>query len=440
MNRSFSTTASDVPDGERLSGRHGYWRLFTNVHLRLVLLALVITLTHVSLATLSGRGATWSARYQSLWTFDGGWYADIVEHGYRTASPPGAGAQYNVAFFPGYPVAASLFYEVFRIRAGISLLLTAQLATVLFWFLVLKLLRRWEVVPSVALATVTLILCQPGAFYLVVTYAESLFIASLLIFLLLGPRAGRSTPLLLGAAAGGFVLAATRIVGAPLAALPILWAFNDWRKAKAPLTPRAVLRLGWPHAIVAFATAMGTISFFIYCAARFGHWNEYMRAREIGWFGTHADYSSLFSLARFRLFVPQFDGDFLSHADITRLHVPALALLLIVIISADSILSRLGSLRRFGVRVPFYVTASLLFFLSATNANPTTISSPGFIRYGIHTATLLFLAAAHAYQNSSHGHRPLPLGVRIFVLLTALAGLTLQLQLCWQFARGVFLS
>ncbi|MBA2270362.1 MAG: hypothetical protein H0W20_07170 [Chthoniobacterales bacterium] len=440
MNRSSCTTAADVPNGEPLSGRHGYWQLFKNVHLRLVLLALVITLTHVCLATLSGRGATWSSRYQSLWTFDGGWYADIVQHGYRTASPPGAGAQYNVAFFPAYPLAASVVRRILGLTPGVALLITAQLAAVLFWYVILRLLHRWQVAPGMALAVIILLFCQPGAFYLVVSYSESLFMASLLMLLMLGPRARGSVRALAGAAMAGYAMSATRIVGAPLAVLPLLWAFDDVRKTQLRPTFRLLLQRVRPHAFIAIATAMGTISFFIYCAARFGRWNEYMKAREIGWFGTHADYSALFALERFRVFVPQFSGDFLAHADVTRLYVPMLAALLLLVVGADSLFSRRGSLRGFGERVPFYVAAGILFFLSATNANPTFQSSPGFIRYGIYTCTLLFLAAAHAYENSNYRNRPLPLAVQLAIFLTATVGLALQLQLCWQYSRGIFVS
>lgn len=55
---------------------------------RLLLLALVITAAQITFATISGRGASWSERYRSFVTFDGGWYANILTNGYRSADPP----------------------------------------------------------------------------------------------------------------------------------------------------------------------------------------------------------------------------------------------------------------------------------------------------------------------------------------------------------------
>lgn len=47
-------------------------RLASKIDLRVVLLALAITIAQIILATLLGRGNSWFARYMSLWIFDGG--------------------------------------------------------------------------------------------------------------------------------------------------------------------------------------------------------------------------------------------------------------------------------------------------------------------------------------------------------------------------------
>ena len=446
MNPTVShTNAADQPPQAHIDepnqSRDRLRRLTQIVTPRLLLLAIAITCTQVALATLSGRGDTWSERYHSLWTFDGGWYADIIEHGYRSVSPPGAGAQYNAAFFPGYPVAAGFVARLSGLSTGIALLVTAQLAALIFWFAVLRMLRRWQVSASVSLAVVILIFCQPGAFYLVVTYSESLFLASLVLLLSFAPRVNKSWVFLVAAAAAGYAMSATRVVGAPLAVLPALLAWRDFQPVlKMPLSAQRLVAVVWRPALVAIATAFGTISFFIFCFFRFGHWNEYTRARDVGWFGTHADFSSLFALERFRIFVPRFHDGFLSHADVTRLYVPVLTLLLVSVVVADSLLSRRRRIGAFAERVPFYVAAGVLFFLSATNANPVNFSSPGFIRYGLYTVVLLVLATAHAYHHSPHGGRELPLPVQAGVFLAASIGLALQLQFCWGYARGVFLA
>src|SRR3954466_15978462 len=92
----------------------------------LLLVAGALTIGQVVLASMSGRGESWQERYLSLWTWDGGWYAEIFDNGYRTASPVNAGQQYNVAFFPGYPVTAGIVARCFGLTAGPALLLTSQ--------------------------------------------------------------------------------------------------------------------------------------------------------------------------------------------------------------------------------------------------------------------------------------------------------------------------
>jgi hypothetical protein len=95
----------------------------------LILLALAITACQIVFATLSARGDSWESRYISLWTWDGGWYADILENGYRASDPlVTAGHSSNVAFFPAYPVAARGVMKVLGLSPGLSLLVTAQLA------------------------------------------------------------------------------------------------------------------------------------------------------------------------------------------------------------------------------------------------------------------------------------------------------------------------
>src|SRR5205085_7098730 len=140
-------------------------------------------------------------------------------------SPAGAHGQTNLAFFPGYPIAARVVSRLLHTSAALSLLITSQLSACVFWGVFLHALRQWRVTSSVAAAAIALIFCHPAAFFMVVAYSESLFFASLLIFLFWGARARLSVGALVAAAVGGYIASATRIVGAPLAAIPLLWAW-----------------------------------------------------------------------------------------------------------------------------------------------------------------------------------------------------------------------
>lgn len=416
--------------------------MLRRLDLPLLIIAIAITLAQILLATLAARGGNWHDRYMSLWTFDGGWYADIIDHGYRTTVPPGAGAQYNLAFFPGYPVAAGLVARLFRLSAGVALLLTAQVAAVAFWWLLLRMLKRWEVTSSVALCVVMLVFSQPGGFFFVVSYSESLAMAALLVLLSLGARAERSIGLLLGAAAGGYVLSATRLAGAPMAIIPVVWAWRDFRRtpATSPHLPR-LLAATWRHALVAVATAAGAISFFIFCAVRFGHWDAYTRARAVGWFGAKADYAALLLPENFHVYRPRFVDEFISHGDVSQLYFQILFLLLICMPLVDLWLCRRGRCSDFIERVPFYLVGWISFFASASGgANLPAGSYVGFFRYGIYTHVPLALAWAHAHRHSCLRDRPLSLATQLAVFLISAVGIALQAQFCWRYARSVLIS
>src|SRR3954466_40648 len=125
--------------------------------LGLIALAVALVITQVLLATLSGRGDSWGDRYRSLCIWDGGWYSSIVEHGYTLESPPDTNGQTNLAFFPGYPIAARLVYRMFHTSAALPLLVTSHASACAFRAVLLHALRRWQVSSNVTLAAIALI-------------------------------------------------------------------------------------------------------------------------------------------------------------------------------------------------------------------------------------------------------------------------------------------
>jgi len=105
--------------------------------------------------------------------YDGGWYRDIVAHGYSYAVP---GYQANVAFFPGYPMVVWVVTQVIHNieLAGIAVTFLAGLVTAVLF-------HRWahdRVDPKTARLAVIALLLYPYAWYLFgAVYADALFLA-----------------------------------------------------------------------------------------------------------------------------------------------------------------------------------------------------------------------------------------------------------------------
>jgi len=139
--------------------------------------------------------------------FDGGWYRDIVDHGYSYNGPA---AQANVAYFPGYPVAMWPFAQVMdSALAGIFVTFVSGLAAVIGF-------QRWaraRLDPATTRMAVALLVLYPFAWYLFgAVYADALYLALAIgAFLLL--EGGH--PILAGLV--GALAGATRPVGIAVA-------------------------------------------------------------------------------------------------------------------------------------------------------------------------------------------------------------------------------
>src|SRR4051812_35923428 len=192
---------------------------------RLVLVGLALTLLQTLLvAALAGR-TTAADAYLSLYQWDALWYARIAEHGYPDRIPERREDMPSVGFFPGYPLAARGVMTLTGLPSSVAVLLTAQLACWGFWVYLLLFFRRWRTPAPVAAGCVVAVLAHPAAFYLVAGYSESLFLAGVLGFLYWQSSGTRVGWLL--AAAHGVLLTATRIVGFPLAVVPLAVAVLD---------------------------------------------------------------------------------------------------------------------------------------------------------------------------------------------------------------------
>ena len=129
-------------------------------------LGFCITVGQVILACcISGQLNPRSA-YLHLVQWDGGWYAQIVEHGYLSPARLTSSNFGNVAFFPGYPVSARLVQWLCHIRLEYALLVASQVACWGFWTYLLLFFRRWRVGPGLAALGIALVLIHPAAFFL----------------------------------------------------------------------------------------------------------------------------------------------------------------------------------------------------------------------------------------------------------------------------------
>jgi hypothetical protein len=247
---------------------------------RALLVGLAVTLAQLAGVLAAGGGF---AAYRSLFHADGRWYKSIAERGYYVPPEPSVEDPGNVAFFPAYPLLAGAVARVSRLPTEIALLLTAQAACAGFWAYFL-LFGREHGLSAPALATgVVLTAAHPAAFILLASYSESLFLCALLGFVFWSGRPGAASAAL--AAVHGFVMTATRLVGAPLVVYPLAAAWlrpggRGLRDAAAAL----------PVSLVA---ALGTLSYFAFCRARFGRWNVFFEVEWAGW-QVQPDYWAVF--------------------------------------------------------------------------------------------------------------------------------------------------
>lgn len=247
-----------------------------------------LTLLQIVLICLAQGKTPSISTWENMYHWDSEHYGDIAATGYFSEIPKPVGdTEYNrskidrltnVAFFPGYPLAARTFLT-WGLSKHLALLFTAAIANIFFWtyFLLLskKLLLRMES----QLLLVLFIVSQPAAFYLVAGYSESLFLAGLCGMLYWSTKSGWKNAAYAGL--HGFVMSLTRVFGVPLMILPLATEFFERLREKKSLTENHQKWL--PLGLISFLTAMGAGSFFLYCQYAFGWWNLYFARQQAGW-------------------------------------------------------------------------------------------------------------------------------------------------------------
>lgn len=251
-----------------------------------------------------------------LCKWDCGWYESIARQGYLSPIPPlfQDSEHSNVAFFPAYPLlgrAAAFLLDVPPVRS-------LPVVSIVFTVLVSAALARLIANESRAsrLVRLAILAAYPATFYLFVSYSEAVYLAAMLggasLFLDDSPKRSGVGFLFLGAF--GALLGATRLTGFVIpsflfaAAALFAWVRRDGRRggilsvAREEFTARGALFLG--------GAAAGALSFFAYCAIRFGHWNLYFWQVSLGWYKEFSP-AKAWNLLLTHPFPPSLDYEFL---------------------------------------------------------------------------------------------------------------------------------
>jgi hypothetical protein len=369
-----------------------------------------------------------SERYFALVQHDSYWFMNIIDRGYQTILPPidhKVMEISNVAFFPAYPAIAALIRNAFNISTGTALLITAQLAACGFWTYFFLFCQRWKIAPPLQICATLLIAANPGAFFLVAAYSESLFLMGLLGFIYWSTADGRTARVF--AAMHGVVMSATRIVGIVCAAFPLVRsAFQTgWRGL---LKPRKWIRENRAAVALTFVAAWGGIVFFVLCQLRWGHWDLYMLTQAAGW-GIVPDYLAVARPESYRWFVPALNNP----TEMSQLSM-TLGAMLFVAIAICEVVPAIRRRAGLPVRAGIYFCAATIYYLSVSGV--ACVEMESMLRYGFSAYVLIVLA----FLNFLRQFRTPPIFLRALVAaavaLISAAGLCVQGWYVWNFTRG----
>jgi hypothetical protein len=392
-------------------------------------MGLFVTLIQLTVAVcLLAPDGPFSFRYQSLVQHDGFWFVNIIDRGYQTTVPPidhKVMEVSNVAFFPAYPALASFFQSVFRVETETALLIAAQIAAWGFWTYFFLFCERWQLSPTLRFFGTLAVLAHPAAFFLIAGYSESLFLMSLIGFIYWSGSEGRAAKIL--AALHGIIMSATRIVGVPCAAYPVVRGVFE-KGWNALGKPRTWFRNYASGVMVMVVAIFGAISFFIYCQWRWGRWDMYMLTQTAGW-NIEPDYLAVFRPSSYRWLLPQLnDPTQMSQMSMT---IGALLLFAIAIIE---VIPAVRYQTQWQTRVGIYFCATVIYYVSV--AGVASLEMESMLRYEFCAHALIVLAFLH-FLRQFRVPPPLlrTLGIAAAVLVSAL-GLAVQGWYIWNFTRG----
>jgi hypothetical protein len=379
-------------------------------------LALVLCLAQIALLlALAPAGDSFSDRYLRLLNWDSQHYLSIATQGY--VLPEGEvtpedihGGRANVVFFPGYPITARAISQITGISTPVSLLIVAQLSCWIFWTYFQLLLLSSGVSHRATHWALFFAALHPAAFFVVCGYTEPLFLASALGFLYWSEvwLKTKSRAAYLLSATHGFVMCATRIVGAALLPYPYL---RGWRE-----------RAYSPALVLGIVGSLGIISFFVWCQAHFGDWAVYFKLEEIGW----RNERMWFAVLDPRSYIPRF---FFEHT-VDSFNRASLPFTLFLFAWAWR-LERKQVDR--GARFPLYLCTFALFYIPLTGKANANMDS--MIRYTFPVFVMMLLALVPVIQRTG-----LSTKMRWLTTAGALASLAIQLWFAARFLSGKWVA
>lgn len=363
--------------------------------IRCLAMALAFTVGQIVFACLAGsyadgaiasRPAELARHYCRLVNFDSQWYLWIADHGYDAEREFQKGKTGNVAFFPGLPLLVRGLGDVAGLPTPLALLIVSQLACFGFWSYFFLILDRYAVPPGRAALLGLVVASQPGAFFLVAGYAESLFLFSLLGYVY-WTDADRPALKWLGAI-HGIVMTATRIVGLPLVVYPVVRAlFSDDRRLE-----RLIDAL-----LLAAISSLGGLAFFGYCHSQFGTWDLYFTSQEAGW-RVRPDPLALLNPDTYLLDVELWRTDgFLSPDWLSRALVPVGVIAFVVLGGFEWYVSSTQPDTTIGDRIGLYACAVLLFVAMTAGLHGNQYRS--VVRYFVGCVALICLELGHLVAN-----------------------------------------
>ena len=396
--------------------------------LKPVLAGLLLTLVQIAVAIclLAPEGPL-SYRYSTLIQHDSYWFENIVERGYQTPVPPISHKVMevsNVAFFPAYPAIAAVLRYGLHVGTQNALLITAQAAAWGFWSYFFLFCDRWNLSPALQFFGALSIIAHPAAFFLIAGYSESLFLMALIGFIYWSSADACAAKV--WAALHGMVMSATRIVGIPCAAFPVVRSLfaRGWRGLREP---RSWLRHYGPATGLMFTATLGAVFFFIFCQLRWGHWNIYMLTQSAGW-GIVPDYLAVFKPSSYRWLVPALN----SPKEASQLSM-TLGALLLGVVAVCELLPAIRRRTEWPTRAGFYFCAAVIYYISVSGV--ASVEMESMLRYEFCLHALIVLAFLHFL----HQFRFPPILLRAFgmaVALVSAAGLSVQGWYVWNFTRG----
>ena len=315
-------------------------------------IAVGLTLWQIGYAMLLSGQPTADSAWRSLYQSDGGWFSNIMDEGYYFPQNPTYEFPGNVAFYPAYPLVSKAVGVVFRLDNVAAMLATSQFFCAVFWYYFQFVLRQLGVTGKMAAGSLLLFAAHPTNVFLVATYSESLFLAAMLGFV---AWCSRETKFGFATACfHGTILTSTRLVGLPLAILPLLLLAFAGRKS-----PGAWLRAG---ANTLFASTRA-LAYFAFLQWKFGQWNAFTVTQRVGW-GVVPDYFVFF---RWNTYDMKYGEILQMHRDVgalNRMTLPLSLLHFAAVAALEAIAIRSGS-KRWKVRVPLWLLAVGLFAVPA---------------------------------------------------------------------------